>query len=416
MEILSTGEKIKRARVYKGYTLKDICSDKLSVSKMSCIENGKIYPEDWVLDLISDKLGVTFNYLKQDVSEQIIINLSLYKKNHGAFTDEEILYNIKTSELHGEYPLAFAFASLLFQSYLNSEKLSKAKDILPLYYEIFQRGFSLKHQVIFLLNQGKFLILSKEYMQAIGYFNSILEINYIEDEYIYLVRAMYYITCAYMELEEREKAYKTGIRLLEYMDGIKDDLIKGKIYKLLALISINSNINMFFDWEKKSEVLFKEDKLNIALSRLSYGKEFLKIGSKVQGISFLNSSKDVFPKANIREYVEFIFEFVSYNIEYDLNIYLDEVLEESLNFAINLNDNTLVEKAYHFKALLSQRNGDLSTAELFMNFSLDALLKVGNTNELYKRYMEMGNMYYNFGNTVEAIKYLSLALSLSKKL
>ena len=42
MEILSTGEKIKRARVYKGITLKELCRDRISISKMSCIENGKI--------------------------------------------------------------------------------------------------------------------------------------------------------------------------------------------------------------------------------------------------------------------------------------------------------------------------------------------------------------------------------------
>ena len=42
MEILSTGQKIKRARIYKGITLKELCKDKISISKMSCIENGKV--------------------------------------------------------------------------------------------------------------------------------------------------------------------------------------------------------------------------------------------------------------------------------------------------------------------------------------------------------------------------------------
>ena len=46
MEILSTGEKIKRARVYKGITLKELCRDRISISKMSCIENGKIKADE----------------------------------------------------------------------------------------------------------------------------------------------------------------------------------------------------------------------------------------------------------------------------------------------------------------------------------------------------------------------------------
>ena len=41
MEILSTGEKIKRARIYKGITLKELCGEEISISKMSCIENGR---------------------------------------------------------------------------------------------------------------------------------------------------------------------------------------------------------------------------------------------------------------------------------------------------------------------------------------------------------------------------------------
>jgi len=58
MEILSTGEKIKRTRIYKGYTLREICDDKISVSKMSCIENDKIAPEDWVLEYLAEKLDL----------------------------------------------------------------------------------------------------------------------------------------------------------------------------------------------------------------------------------------------------------------------------------------------------------------------------------------------------------------------
>jgi len=46
MEILSTGEKIKRARIYKRITLKELCGEEISISKMSCIENGKIKADD----------------------------------------------------------------------------------------------------------------------------------------------------------------------------------------------------------------------------------------------------------------------------------------------------------------------------------------------------------------------------------
>ena len=81
MEVLSTGEKIKRARVYKGITLKDICGDKISVSKMSCIENNKIKPEPWILEFIADKLDLSMNYLQQDVRQQIKENINGLKNS-----------------------------------------------------------------------------------------------------------------------------------------------------------------------------------------------------------------------------------------------------------------------------------------------------------------------------------------------
>jgi len=78
MEILSAGEKIKRTRIYKGLTLKDICEDKISVSKMSCIENNKVDPEDWILEIIVDKLGLDMEYLKHGVREQIEANIEKF--------------------------------------------------------------------------------------------------------------------------------------------------------------------------------------------------------------------------------------------------------------------------------------------------------------------------------------------------
>ena len=81
MEILSTGEKIKRARIYKRITLKELCGEEISISKMSCIENGKIKADDECLKYISDKLQIDYSYLVQDVYEQIKDNIKSVKKS-----------------------------------------------------------------------------------------------------------------------------------------------------------------------------------------------------------------------------------------------------------------------------------------------------------------------------------------------
>ena len=56
MNFLSTGEKIKRARIYKGVTLKELCKSDISISKMSCIENDKVKADEWILEMVAERV------------------------------------------------------------------------------------------------------------------------------------------------------------------------------------------------------------------------------------------------------------------------------------------------------------------------------------------------------------------------
>jgi tetratricopeptide (TPR) repeat protein len=75
-----------------------------------------------------------------------------------------------------------------------------------------------------------------------------------------------------------------------------------------------------------------------------------------------------------------------------------------------------IEKAYYYKAMLISKNDDIIMSEMYMNLSLDVLLKCGSKKQIYKRYMEMGNIYFKMNNTQEALKYFALALKLTKKI
>lgn len=124
MEILSTGEKIKRARVYQGITLKELCGDKVSISKMSCIENGKIKADKDILEYISKKLGLDYDYLVRDVEEQIISNLQLI--NRDLVPDEEIdnviNHNLNYALEYSYNNLAFELIHKLFSHYVKKNK------------------------------------------------------------------------------------------------------------------------------------------------------------------------------------------------------------------------------------------------------------------------------------------------------
>jgi tetratricopeptide (TPR) repeat protein len=96
--------------------------------------------------------------------------------------------------------------------------------------------------------------------------------------------------------------------------------------------------------------------------------------------------------------------------------YTQSICDETLDYAIGLNDVKFIERAYYFKSRILQKAKNLISAEMYMNLSLDSLLRFGSKQEVYRRYMEMGYMYYNLEQVSEAIKYFNLAIALEKKM
>ena len=178
MEILSTGEKIKRARIYKGYTLKDLCEDKISVSKMSCIENDKIKPEEWVLDFIAEKLKIDSSYLKQDIRAQIIKNIKEIEKQGYSEEYEEILeYNLRFIEEYSYFDISFNIMHLLFNYYLDENKIEKIQLVMSKYYDYLQKCFSEERAAIYYMDIARFFYSTKEFIQAANYYNNVRKVS-----------------------------------------------------------------------------------------------------------------------------------------------------------------------------------------------------------------------------------------------
>ena len=68
------------------------------------------------------------------------------------------------------------------------------------------------------------------------------------------------------------------------------------------------------------------------------------------------------------------------------------------------------------KAIILDKQGQSASAEMYMNLSLDSLLKFGTKQDIYSRYLEMGNMYHKLGHIADSIKYFSFAIQLEKKM
>lgn len=90
--------------------------------------------------------------------------------------------------------------------------------------------------------------------------------------------------------------------------------------------------------------------------------------------------------------------------------------DEALDLAINIDEIKLIEKGYYFKGMIHQKKGEFIQAEMYMNLSTDFLFRFANSEERYKRYNEMAELYYNLGELKESVKYFTLAINIEKKL
>lgn len=420
MEILSTGEKIKRARVYQGITLKELCSDEISISKMSCIENGKIKADSEILHYISKKLDIDYNYLVQDVYEQIEENLNLLRKNEVPLDkiDEFINYSLEYAMDYSYLDLAFELIHRLFNFYVENNKIENIQLLISQYYDLYQKSSNDENTLIYYNDMASFFMKTKEYNEAINYFSKMREIieeNGIKDKKSYVYICFREGLC-YKETNEIQESYNKIISAVKYIDYIEDPKDKGKIYQEFATLNILLNkveTDKYINLARKYQ---GDDLVEVANSKAENGKYYFAIRDNVKAIDEIREAIDIFPKESEREYVKFLIKCIDtlyYNNEIELAF---SICDTALNLAICFNDLHLIERAYYFKGMLLQKNKRYREAEMYMNLSTDSLFRFANREERYKRYLEMADLYYNLNESKECIKYFTLAMNLEKKL
>lgn len=417
MEILSIGEKIKRSRIYKGYTLKDICSDKISVSKMSCIENNKIKPEKSLIEFIANKLGVSTKYLEQDVREQLLININALEKKHEDENYETNLeFNLSFAEEYKHYDIAFTLMHLLFKLYLDTKKMEKLQLNTSKYFDIYQKTGKDDNLCIYYMDIARFLFISKEYTEAANYYSNVRKVAKEKCDDFLLVRATYNETACNVMLEKYERAYEIGVRLVELVDFLDTEEKKADAYHILALLSLRRDKEKFDFYESKSNIIFSNNPIKAANSEYNYAVVMFNEGMKERGEEYIRKALSIYPKENKQELARFMLMNVEALIENNFLETAQSICNEALDLSINLENSKFIERAYYFEAIILLKYGDMNLADTYMNFSLDFLLKIGSKGEIYKRYIDMGNMYHKMNEISDSIKYLNLAIDLEKKM
>ncbi|PRR82347.1 helix-turn-helix domain-containing protein [Clostridium vincentii] len=418
MEILSTGEKIKRARVYNGITLKELCGDKISISKMSCIENGKVKADNATIKFIAEKIGIEYEYIVHDVYEQITTNLAVIKDSTSKDKniEENIKHNLEYAVDYEYYELAFELIHILFSYYLKEEKYEKIQLIVSQYYDLYQKDNKEENTIIYFSDMAKYLLQNNEYNEAIAYYSrlrDVIKVNSDAEKSTYSNIAYYEGIC-YCSINQLDKGYELLSQAVKYSDAIDDITIRGRIFKQYALVCILLKNSQAEEYIEKTFKCQKDDPTLVATAKGEYGKAYFTAGEYDRAIMEITDGINIFPQHDKEKYVEFLNEciYTLYkNRQYDKAY---ELIGHALNLAIETGDIRLIERDYYFKGSILQKQGKYIEAEMYMNISLDSILKFGTTEQRNQRYLDMANMYYNLGDVQDSIKYFSLAMNKDK--
>lgn len=411
------GEKIKRARIYKGYTLKDICDDKISLSKMSCIENNKIKPEDWVLKYVSQKLDIKYDYLKQEIRDQISNNLETIK-SEGITKDyeENIKYNLNYADTNGYNDLAFELMHLLIIYYIGKGSYERIPQFTAEYYDYCQKVHEEDKQIVYYMDMAAYLYNIGEYGQAVSYYNNVRRTVRNKGDYVTLSKVTYNEIICYVMLEDFEKAYEVSVKLVDLIKYAKNDLQKARDYELLAALALKKGKSNFKEYELAAYELYGNNLSDKAQAIYNFSVAMFETGDNESAIEYTNKALSCYPEEDKNELVSFMLAIVETLVQYNVLELGKNTCDEALNYAIDLNNAKYIERSYYFKSVILQKSGDLNSAEVYLNLSLDSLTKFGSRMDIYKRYLELGNLYHKLGSANESLKYFNLAISLYKKL
>ena len=416
MEILSIGEKMKRCRIYKGYKLKEICGDAVSVSKLSCIENDKIVPEDWIIDIVAKKLEIDPEYLKKDIKEQLISNLqNLCLNCKDEETEEIVKYNLECAETYEYYDIAFKLMHLLYSYYLKMNNLEMCFFITPKYYSLLVKSCDKCSGLVYYLDIATYFFLTEEYIQAANYYSNVRS-NISDKDNDMLWEATYKEALCYYLLDDYQGSYLIASKLIDSADVLNKSKKKAEIYSLIGMLYIKLGKNQYSEYEKKAYKFCENDLMFKAQIMLDFGAAMISTKFSENIKDYIIEAISYFPKEDKKKLINFMIKVVDILTKINEIDHAKVYCDSLLDYAINLNCNEFIEKAYYHKAKLMIRQGNINMCEMYMNLSLDIIMKFGTKNEIYKRFLDIGNMYYNMENAKEAIKYFSLAMKLHNEI
>lgn len=418
MEILSIGEKIKRSRIYREVTLKELCADKLSMSKLSCIENNKVEPTSEILEYIADKLDIDYKYLSKDIRAQIEDNISEIrndKRSSEKQIEDMLITNLEYARGYNYVDLSSDLIHMLFSHYMLNGKLDSIQEILPEYYELYELNTDIEQT--YYQDMAKYFFLENEFLESLTYITKIKKYAEENNGDVNLIgRLQVYESMCFSNLNMDDKAIESISKMINYIDKVTDKVIKGFLYS--EYFYLNATIKNTIDCEllEKVEAEFKDEKKAISYLHKRLAEAYLKNGDiqscvKYSKLAIENKEKEV-----SYEYNQFVTRIIELLLSCEALDSAEEVLSILSDDSINSGNVKMIERVYYLKGEIAKHRGEKRQWELYKNLSLDALNKFGTPKQRYTRYIEMAEMNNQLGNIEEAVKFMMMTQDISTRI
>ncbi|MFA9398898.1 MAG: helix-turn-helix domain-containing protein [Clostridiaceae bacterium] len=417
MRILSTGEKIKRARIYKGLTLKELGKDVISVSKLSCIENGKLIPEYCVLEFLAEELDLNLEYLKLDAKEQMKKNFEILasEKSESNYA-EKAIYNYNYCIKINEVELGSKFLNLLFCYYLDNNMLDEIDNFLDDLPKTVGHLKKMDNLLLYNFDLGKYLFKMKEYKQADYLFNYVYERFDLVNEEKYKLEVLYYYCWCKFILKDIVSLEKAKLEMINLTTCVEDKIILGKVFNLLCCLYGYEDEERVKEYEIMSFEYLRDDLKEISYANLNLSLYYFSNNEPAKGKVYIERGLDEFPKDNKKLYLEYLLSVVEVLFSHKEYYKLAELVDEAIDISIELDDPCYLEKSYYYKGMICHHNDNYMQEEMYLTLSIDILKKNKWLYKLSQRYLDLSNLYYKMGNEKEVLNVLYSATKLKSRL